>query len=53
MYTYQYPRAALTTDALIFVRERIPSLSSKKYKDEILEDTKWLNSRCFIQTLFS
>lgn len=39
MYTYQYPRAALTTDALVFVRERIPSLSSEKHKDGILEET--------------
>jgi 8-oxo-dGTP diphosphatase len=39
MYTYQYPRAALTTDALVFVRESIPSLSSEKHKDGILEET--------------
>jgi 8-oxo-dGTP diphosphatase len=38
MYTYQYPRAALTTDAIVFVRERIPSLSGKKHTDGILED---------------
>ncbi len=39
MYTYDYPRAALTVDAIVFVRERIPSLSNKNEKDGILEKT--------------
>jgi 8-oxo-dGTP diphosphatase len=37
MYTYNYPRAALTVDAIVFVKERIPSLSDKNTKDGILE----------------
>lgn len=39
MFTYDYPRAALTVDALVFVKERIPSLSNKNKKDVILEKT--------------
>jgi 8-oxo-dGTP diphosphatase len=37
MFTYNYPRAALTVDAIVFVKERIPSLSDKNTKDGILE----------------
>lgn len=37
MYTYNYPRAALTVDAIVFVKERIPSLFDKNTKDGILE----------------
>ncbi|MCA1759084.1 MAG: NUDIX hydrolase, partial [Bacteroidales bacterium] len=39
MYTYNYPRAALTVDAIVFVKERIPFLSDKNIKDGILEKT--------------
>ena len=39
MFTYNYPRAALTVDAIVFVKERIPSLSNKNKKDGILEKT--------------
>ena len=39
MYTYNYPRAALTVDAIVFVKERIPSLPDKNIKDGILEKT--------------
>jgi len=39
MYSYNYPRAALTVDAIVFVKERIPSLSNKNKKDGILETT--------------
>lgn len=37
MYTYNYPRAALTVDAIVFVKERTPTLSDKNPKDGILE----------------
>ena len=37
MFTNQYPRAALTTDAIVFVKEEwIPSLLVEKDKDGIL-----------------
>lgn len=39
MYTYNYPRAALTVDAIVFAKERIPSVSNKNKKDRILEKT--------------
>jgi 8-oxo-dGTP diphosphatase len=37
MYKYDYPRAALTVDAIVFVKERIPSLSNENKKDGMLE----------------
>jgi 8-oxo-dGTP diphosphatase len=39
MYKYDYPRAALTVDAIVFVKERIQSLSNKNRKDGVLEKT--------------
>lgn len=39
MYTYNYPRAALTVDAIVFVKEKIPPSSNKNNKDGILERT--------------
>jgi 8-oxo-dGTP diphosphatase len=39
MYTYNYPRAALTVDAIVFAKDRMPSLSNKNKKDGILEKT--------------
>ena len=39
MYNYQYPRAALTVDAIVFVRERIPSLQGESKKDGIRKET--------------
>lgn len=38
MYTYQYPRAAVTTDAIVFVRQRIPSFSVENKKDGVPEE---------------
>jgi len=42
MYTYQYPRAALTVDAIVFVRERIPYSEIEKYKDGSHKETSVL-----------
>ncbi len=39
MYTYPYPRAALTVDAIVFVRERIPVLADNKNNDGIINET--------------
>lgn len=38
-YTYPYPRAALTVDAIVFVRERIPVLTDSKNHDGIINET--------------
>ncbi len=39
MYTYPYPRAALTVDAIVYVRERIPVLTDNKNSDGIVNET--------------
>lgn len=39
MYNYQYPRAALTVDAIVYVRERIPVLVDSKNHDGIINET--------------
>src|SRR5665811_2118588 len=40
MYTYNYPRAALTVDAIVFLNEeRIPSLSAENKKNGIRLNT--------------
>lgn len=43
MFTYQYPRAALTTDAIVFVKEeRIPSFLGEEDKDGILTNNTFI-----------
>ena len=39
MYTYPYPRPALTVDAIVYVRERIPVLADKKNNEGIINET--------------
>ena len=39
MYTYPYPRAALTVDAIVFIRERIPVLADSKNHNGIIDET--------------